>query len=80
MTMRGTKAALLGLAIVLALSGCGRKGDLELPADAEPQAAAKAPAPTAEEILGDEAPIDARPIDNEFDDIAPRRRVDRYNY
>ncbi|MDX5414873.1 MAG: lipoprotein [Alphaproteobacteria bacterium] len=77
--MRGTKAALLGLAIVVALAACGRKGDLEAPPGAEPRPAAEA-VPTAEEIMGDEAPIDARPIDNEFDDIAPRRRVDRYNY
>jgi len=70
----------MGLAVVLALSGCGRKGELELPPGAAPQAAAEEPAPSAEEILGDEGPIDARPIDNEFDDIAPRRRVDRYNY
>lgn len=79
MMMRGTKAALLGLAVVLALSGCGRKGDLEPPPGAEPRPVAEA-VPSAEQILGDEAPIDARPIDNEFDDIAPRRRVDRYNY
>lgn len=79
MKMRGTKAALLGLAVVLALSGCGRKGDLEAPPGAAQQPVAEA-VPSAEEILGDEAPIDARPIKNEFDDIAPRRRVDRYNY
>lgn len=79
MMMRGTKAALLGLAVVLALSGCGRKGALEAPPGAAPRPVAEA-VPSAEEILGDEAPIDARPINNEFDDIAPRRRVDRYNY
>ncbi|MFN4354211.1 LPS translocon maturation chaperone LptM [Parvibaculum sp.] len=78
MMMRGTKAALLGLAIIVALAACGRKGDLEAPPGAQPLPAAEA-LPTAEEILGDDAPIDARPISSEFDDIAPRRRVDRYN-
>lgn len=79
MMMRGTKLALLGLAVVLALSGCGRKGGLEPPPGAAPRPVAEA-VPSAEEILGDEAPVDARPIKNEFDDIAPRRRIDRYNY
>jgi predicted small lipoprotein YifL len=79
MMMRGTKAALLGLAVAVALAACGRKGDLEAPPGTEPVPVADA-VPTAEEIMGDEVPIDARPIDNEFDDIAPRRRVDRYNY
>ncbi|MEW6089739.1 MAG: lipoprotein [Pseudomonadota bacterium] len=77
MTTHATKAALLTIAIVLALGGCGRRGSLDAPAGSAEQPAA---APTAEEILGDEVPIDARPVNNEMDNIAPRRRVDRYNY
>lgn len=79
MMTRGTKAALMGLILVTALAACGRKGELEPPSGASPQPVAEA-APTAEEILGDETPIDARPIERDFDEIAPRRRVDSYNY
>ncbi|MBX3504130.1 MAG: lipoprotein [Parvibaculum sp.] len=79
MMTRGTKAALLGLILVTALAACGRKGELEPPPGAAPQPVAET-TPTAEEILGDEPPIDARPIEKDFDEIAPRRRVDSYNY
>lgn len=71
MTMRHLTAAVLGLALLTALAGCGRKGDLELPpgadtAKAEP--AETAPAATPPEEL----PIDLQPLDEEMDDISPR--------
>ncbi|MEQ9153445.1 MAG: lipoprotein [Parvibaculaceae bacterium] len=79
MTTRAMMAAILGLALLTAVSACGRKGDLELPPGATPQAKAD-PGPTLEEVLGDDAPIDAEPLDEELDDIAPRRRVENYHY
>lgn len=77
MTTRAMMAAVLGLALLTALSACGRKGDMELPEGAKPQAYGE-PAPVLEEVMGDEAPIDAEPLDDELDDIAPRRRVENY--
>ncbi len=74
MTMRRMTAAVLALALLTALPACGRKGDLELPPGATPQAKAE-PAPDLDEVVGDESPIDAEPLDEELDDIAPRRRV-----
>lgn len=80
MTIRRTiMTAMFGLALAAALSACGRKGDLELPEGAQPQpAAAHEQAPSPEEVLGDNPPIDAEPLDEEMEDIAPRRRVGEY--
>lgn len=79
MTIRRTiMTAMLGLALASALSACGRKGDLELPEGAKPQPQAAEHAPSPAEVLGDNPPIDAEPLDDEMEDIAPRRRVSDY--
>ena len=70
--------AMLGLALSATLSACGRKGDLELPEGAKQQPQASESAPSASEVLGDNPPIDAEPLDDEMEDIAPRRRVSDY--
>lgn len=79
MTMgRTIMMALLGLTLAATVSACGRKGDLELPEGAKPQAPAADRGPSAAEVLGDNPPIDAEPLDEEMEDIAPRRRVSDY--
>ncbi|MFA7638398.1 MAG: lipoprotein [Parvibaculum sp.] len=78
MKMQGTKLLLLGLVLATALAACGRKGDLELPPGAAPQEAQPSSGPVLEQVLGDEPTIDSRPLDNELEDISPRRRVDQY--
>jgi predicted small lipoprotein YifL len=77
MKMQGTKLLLLGLVLATALAACGRKGDLELPPGAMPQDE-KPSGPVLEQVLGDDPSIDTRPLDNELEDISPRRRVDQY--
>jgi|GEM_PF-1224727 predicted small lipoprotein YifL len=77
-TQRTIMVALLGFALAATLSACGRKGDLELPEGAKPQPQAASQGPSAAEVLGDNPPVDAEPLDKEMDDIAPRRRVTDY--
>lgn len=77
MKMQGTKLLLLGLVLATALAACGRKGDLELPPGATPKEAQPS-GPVLEQVLGDDASIDPRPLDKELEDISPRRRVDQY--
>ena len=73
MTMgRTIMMTLLGLTLAATVSACGRKGDLELPEGAADRG------PSAAEVLGDNPPIDAEPLDEEMEDIAPRRRVSDY--
>ena len=79
MTTRAMMAAILGLVLLSTVSGCGRKGDLELPPGATPQAKAT-PAPDLDEVMGKDAPIDAETLDEELDDIAPRNRVETDYY
>lgn len=74
---RLTMIGVIGMVALLALSACGRKGDLELPPGAAPQDE-KPSGPVLEQVLGDEPSIDSRPLDNELEDISPRRRVDQY--
>ncbi|PKP78454.1 MAG: hypothetical protein CVT81_03760 [Alphaproteobacteria bacterium HGW-Alphaproteobacteria-3] len=77
-TQRTIMMALLGLALAATLSACGRRSDLELPEGAKPRPEATSRAPSPEEVMGDNPPIDAEPLDKEMDDIAPRRRVTTY--
>ena len=78
MTRRQFLSTVLAGLAVAGLSACGRKGDLELPEGAKPQPQAASQGPSAEEVLGDNPPVDAEPLDEEMDDIAPRRRVTDY--
>tara|TARA_R110002110_G_scaffold18688_3_gene78301 strand:- start:12827 stop:13051 length:225 start_codon:yes stop_codon:yes gene_type:complete len=66
--MRYPMAAVLGLVLVAALAGCGRKGPLELPPGAEP---AKAEAP-AEQISPEENEAGTRAIESEMRKMLPR--------
>ena len=57
MTMRHLQMAVLGLVLAAVVTGCGRKGSLELPPGATPPPAA---AETGSNIDGEELPIDLR--------------------
>ncbi|PKQ01835.1 MAG: hypothetical protein CVT73_21400 [Alphaproteobacteria bacterium HGW-Alphaproteobacteria-12] len=77
-TQRTIMVALLGFALAATLSACGRKGGLELPEGAKPRPEAASQGPSPEEVMGENPPIDAEQLDDEMDDIAPRRRVGTY--
>ena len=57
MIMRNLPAAMLGIFLMAALAGCGKKGPLEPPAGATP-----APAPETSAISEEDLPIDLRPL------------------
>lgn len=66
--MRYPMAAVLGLVLVTALAGCGRKGPLELPPGAEP---AKAEAPETQNPP-EENEAGPHTIESEMREMLPR--------
>ncbi|MEX0838172.1 MAG: lipoprotein [Parvibaculum sp.] len=57
MTTHHLPIALLGIFLIAAMAGCGKKGPLELPPGATP-----APAAETNVVIDEEPPIDLRPM------------------
>lgn len=72
MTTRHLTAALLGLALLTALSACGKKGPLELPPNADTAQAEPAKVESVTDIPGETESIDQRPLEDQMQDISPR--------
>lgn len=60
MNRRMTITAALGLAVLLTLGACGRKGDLEPPPGVSPDMAQKTPCGNTPAVVPQDAPIDAQ--------------------